>query len=78
MQFIAAAYQLVPRSVDAHEACVLTFGAIHGGTSANIIPDHVEILGTVRTLSRRVAETVERRLRHLALGISEAGGAQST
>ena len=74
VQFIAAAYQLVPRSVDAREASVVTFGAIHGGNNANVIPDRVELLGTVRTLSWRAASTVEDRLRRIAHGLSEAGG----
>ncbi len=74
VQFIAAAYQVVPRSVDAREASVLTFGAIHGGTSSNVIPDRVDLLGTVRTLSSRAASTVEDRLRRIAHGLGEASG----
>ena len=74
-QFVTAVYQLVPRSVDAREAAVVTFGVIRGGASANVIPDRVELLGTVRTLSRDAAARVEDRLRRIARGLAEATGA---
>jgi amidohydrolase len=76
VQFVAAAYQLVPRSVDAREAAVVTFGAIHGGASANVIPERVELLGTVRTLSQPASAKVEERLRQIAQGLAGATGCE--
>ena len=72
--FVTAVYQSVPRSVDPREATVVTFGAIHGGSSPNVIPDRVELLGTIRATSRAAAEGVEARLRRVARGLAEATG----
>jgi hippurate hydrolase len=33
--------------------CVLTFGKIAGGFATNVIPDKVEILGTLRTMNEK-------------------------
>ena len=52
-QFVSSLYQLVPRSVDARDPCVVTFGCIRGGSSPNVIPEEVELLGTIRTFSDR-------------------------
>ena len=43
---------------------VVTFGSIQGGTSGNIIPDHVALRGTIRTFSR--ARPAARRRAHPA------------
>ena len=74
-QFISAIYQFVPRSIDAREAAVVTFGVIQAGASANVIPEKVELGGTVRTLSWPAASKVEERLRQIAHGLAEASGA---
>jgi amidohydrolase len=54
---------------------VVTFGVIRAGSSANVIPDQVELEGTVRTLSRASAADVEERIRRIARGLAEASGA---
>jgi amidohydrolase len=71
-QFISSLYQFLPRSVDARDPSVMTFGCIRGGTSPNIIPEEVELLGTIRTLSDRAAAQVEERITQLARGLSTA------
>jgi amidohydrolase len=75
VQFVQSIYQFVPRSVDSRDPIVVTFGCIQGGTSANIIPEQVELKGTIRTLSHRAANLVEERVRHIARGLSEASRA---
>ena len=74
VQLVSAVYQLVPRSVDAREAAVVTFGVIQGGASPNVIPDKVDLQGTIRTLSRTASARVEERIRQLARGLAEATG----
>ena len=61
-QLVTSLYQFVPRSVDSRDPSVVTFGSIRGGTGPNIIPDEVELLGTIRTLSDRAAAQVEERI----------------
>jgi len=41
---------LVSRELPMVESAVLTFGMIRGGTAANVIPDEVELKGTLRCL----------------------------
>ena len=36
------------------EPAVITIGSIHGGTRYNIIPDNVELLGTLRTFDEEI------------------------
>lgn len=73
--FLAAAHQLVPRSVDSRDPVVLTFGAITGGTQGNVIPDRVILRGTLRTLARPISQKIGERLHAIARGIGEATGA---
>ena len=71
---VAAAHLLVSlqtvvsREVGPLDPCVVTVGAIHGGTVHNIIPDSCELLGTVRTLSGPVRAQAEAALRRIVAG----------
>lgn len=53
------------------EPTVITVGAIRGGVRDNIVPDRVELLGTVRAfdegMRRDLAERIERTATHIAL-----------
>jgi amidohydrolase len=72
-QLVTCLYQALPRAVDARDPTVVTIGTIRGGTSPNVIPEEVELLGTIRTLSDRAAAQVEERISQLARGLSTAG-----
>ena len=69
---VSSLYQVLPRSVDSRDPSVVTFGSIRGGTSPNIIPDEVELNGTIRTLSDRAAAQVEERITQVARGLAVA------
>jgi amidohydrolase len=71
-QLVTSLYQVLPRSVDSRDPSVVTFGSIRGGTSPNVIPEEVELLGTIRTLSGRAAAQVEERITQVARGLSVA------
>lgn len=51
-------------------AAVVTVGSIHGGNRSNIIPEKVEMVGTIRTLNddmrTHVHESVRRKATHIA------------
>lgn len=49
-QVITNLQQVVSRKSNPLLPCVLTFGKIAGGFATNVIPDTVEILGTLRTM----------------------------
>ncbi len=72
---INSIYQFVPRSLDSRDPTVITFGCIQGGTSANVIPEEVKLMGTIRTLSRAGAARVEDQVMRIARGYSEASRA---
>ena len=66
---------LPARQVDARIPSVVSFGAIHGGVRYNIIPDQVELAGTIRALAPEVREQLHERIRRTARAIAEGAGA---
>lgn len=71
-QLLTAIYSLIPRSVDSQSPVVVTIGKIQGGYNANVIPDEVELEGTLRTLDEEVRDETKEKLRRLTRGISDA------
>src|SRR5215213_3341459 len=53
-QLISTLYQFVPRANDSLDAVVLSFGQVSGGRNPNVIPEVVELGGTLRTLDADV------------------------
>jgi len=54
---------------------VVTIGAIHGGNRGNIIPEQVEMLGTIRSLSKSDEKLITERVTRIATKTAEAMGA---
>ena len=54
---------------------VVTFGAINGGIRQNIIPDSVEMIGTIRTFEPDMRTQVFAGLRDIATQVAAAHGA---
>ncbi len=54
---------------------VITIGSIHGGVRGNIIPDQVEMMGTIRTFDAGMRDTLHAKLRLTVTGIADAAGA---
>lgn len=77
-EIVSAIQALVTRRFDAAEATVVTVSQVHAGTAHNIIPDRVELAGTIRTLSPERRRDVRPALRELAEGIAAAHGCQAT
>src|SRR5262249_47175406 len=75
-QLISSIYLFVPRAVDSHDPVVVTFGQIQGGESPNVIPNHVTLRGTIRTLGGLVRERTKDHIRQLARGLAEASRAR--
>lgn len=74
---IATAIQGIPsRHLDiTNSPAVITIGSIHGGVRGNIIPDRVEMSGTIRTFDVGIREELHAKLRSTVNGIAEANGA---
>lgn len=75
-QLINSLYQFVPRATDSHDAVVLTIGKVRGGRNPNVIPDTVELWGTMRTLDPQVRERTIEQIRQVARGVAEITGTQ--
>jgi len=74
---IGSAQHIVSRRADISRLpVVLTFGAIKGGIRFNIIPDSVEMVGTIRTFDDGMKQAVFEQLRATAEHVAAAHGAR--
>ena len=74
---IVLGLQTIPsRQLDSTLApSIVTVGAIHGGVRNNIIPDSVEMIGTIRSLDAKMREELHARIKRTAESIATSGGA---
>ncbi|HYI09295.1 MAG TPA: amidohydrolase [Thermoanaerobaculia bacterium] len=77
---IVLGLQTIPsRQLDSTLApSIVTVGAIHGGVRNNIIPDQVEMIGTIRSLDAKMRDEIHARIRRTAESIATSGGATAT
>jgi amidohydrolase len=54
---------------------VITIGMINGGIRSNIIPDEVEMVGTIRSLDPEMQKKIHQRIHQTATNIAESAGA---
>ncbi|MEK6209336.1 MAG: amidohydrolase [Pseudomonadota bacterium] len=77
-QIITGLQNIVARQIDvSKEPVVVTVATIHGGTRKNIIPDQVEMTGTIRTFDEGMRRDVHARIKHIAESIAEANHAHA-
>src|SRR5579864_7218940 len=67
-----ALHAMVTRRANAFDPIVLTCGKITAGTASNIIPEVVEMLGTLRTTSAAARENAHAGIRRVAANIAAA------
>ena len=71
---ITQIHSIVSRDINPLDSGVVTIGKINGGTAFNIIPDEVQLLGTVRSLNSQVRETLRSRIERVTQGIVQSFG----
>ena len=77
-QIVMSLQTIVSRSVNITEApAVVTIGAFNGGNRFNIVPETVELLGTVRAFNEDVRKDIHRRIHDIATKTAEAAGAKA-
>jgi len=77
-QILTGLQTIVSRQLDiTHLPAVITIGAIKGGIRFNIIPDSVEMIGTIRSFDRDMRLDIINRVRTTASNIAEASGAKA-
>lgn len=75
-QIIAGLQTIVSRQSElTKEAAVVTVGMIQGGVRFNIIPETVEMVGTIRTLDSDMQNMIHEKIKRTAEKIAESAGA---
>ncbi len=77
-EFVASVQKVVSRQIDPLEPAVVTIGAIHAGTTHNVIPSTARLLGTVRAFNSEVRAKMAERIERVLRGVCEASGASYT
>ncbi|MGH8300507.1 MAG: M20 aminoacylase family protein [Steroidobacteraceae bacterium] len=77
-QIVTGAHTLVARRIDPTASAVLSITSIQGGTSHNVLPGEVQLLGTVRTFDPAVQDKLEAMLREWADLTAKAAGCSAT
>ncbi|WP_194777228.1 amidohydrolase [Pararhodonellum marinum] len=77
-QMVMGLQTIMSRNVNiTQDPAVVTIGAIHGGIRHNIIPEQVDMIGTIRTYTDEQQDLVHRRIKEIAEGIATSAGAEA-
>lgn len=74
-QIVTALQSIASRNVHPLDSVVVSVTKFHAGDAFNVIPDKVELAGTVRTLKKEVNVDAESRMRAICAGVAAAHGA---
>jgi amidohydrolase len=74
-QGILGVQQVVSRHISPMDNGVVTFGTIRGGVASNVIPEEVQLDGTVRYFNGEVRERLHAGIRGAFSGLEALGGA---
>ena len=76
-QAVLALQTIRSRNLSPFTPSVVTVGIIRGGERRNIIPERVELHGTIRTFSVAALDTVKRRMQEILDGIALSAGGRA-
>ena len=74
VQLYSALQSLVSRRMDPHDTVVLSIGQFNAGTSQIVIPEAVEMRGTIRTLKPSVRARMDELFHQTVNGLAQAHG----
>lgn len=75
-QIVTGLQNIVARQIDvSKEPAVVSVATINGGARKNIIPDKVEMTGTIRSFDEGMRQDIHARIKHIAESIAEANHA---
>ena len=77
-QMVQAFQTIISRNKKPVDAGVISVTMINAGEATNVVPDHCELQGTVRTFSIDVLDMIEQRMRDIATHTCAAFGATCT
>lgn len=77
-QIVMGLQTILSRNVNiTQHPAIVTIGAIHGGIRHNIIPEKVDMIGTIRTYSDEQQELIHKRIIEISEGIAKSAGANA-
>lgn len=74
-QVVSNLQSIISRNIATSEKAVVSVTQIHGGSAQNIIPQAVELNGTVRSFDPKVRAEIPKLMERIVKGITEAHGA---
>jgi len=74
---VSALQTIVARNIDPLDAAVVSTTQFHGGTADNVIPERIELVGTIRTFRSEVGERARARVVEIAEGVAESLGCRA-
>lgn len=78
-QIINGLQTLISRESElTEEGAVISVGSIHSGIRFNIIPESLEMIGTIRTLDKDMKELIRKRMQEMVPVIAQAYRAEAT
>jgi hippurate hydrolase len=75
---VNALQSIVSRNVDPLHSAVVSICMFHAGSADNVIPQTAKLGGTARSLSARVRDLLERRIKEVVEGVAHLHGAKAT
>ena len=72
---VTALQTVVSRRLDPGAAAIVTIGSIHGGSAPNVIPERVQLTGTLRAMLPDVRAMLHREVTSIATSVAAAHGA---
>ena len=74
-EIVLALHSMVTRRINASEPVVPNIAKIEGGTTSNVIPETVKMLGTLRSVSENARKAAKEAIPRIATNIAKAHGA---
>ncbi|MGN6367710.1 MAG: M20 metallopeptidase family protein [Phycisphaerae bacterium] len=75
---VQALQTVISQETDPNDAAVLTVSQLNAGTTFNVIPDHAEITGTIRALSKPRHQSIIASIERLSRSIAAAHRCEAT
>jgi len=77
-QIISALQSVVARNVAPLNSAVVSITMVNAGTVSNVVPDDMQLTGSLRYFSKEVGDEVKEKMKNIVEGVSQSMGASAT
>ena len=77
-QIISALQSVVARNVAPLNSAVVSITMVNAGTVSNVVPDDMQLTGSLRYFSKEVGDEVKDKIKNIVEGVSHSMGASAT